>query len=227
MRRETDKQICRQDASHGPGGVALKMRYPVFVSFISTGVILCCLYRRFGGRMESKMNKCRLREWKISDAKDIARILSNHKILDNLRDGIPYPYTEKDGEEYIKRMLLSDKNTTFAFAIDVNGTAVGSIAAFRQENIHDRTAEIGYYLSEDYWNLGIMTEAVKQLCRYLFEYTNIIRIFAEPFSDNSASCRVLEKAGFHIEGLLRSNAVKNGRVLDMKMYSLVTEERND
>lgn len=66
---------------------------------------------------------------------------------------------------------------------------------------------------------GIMTEAVKQLCDYVFSNTDIIRIYAEPFAYNIGSCRVLEKAGFQYEGTLRSNALKNGNVFDMKMYS--------
>ena len=66
-----------------------------------------------------------------------------------------------------------------------------------------------------------MTEAVKQICEYVFEKSDIIRIFADPFAYNTASCRVLEKAGFRYEGTLRSNAVKNGKVVDMKMYSLL------
>ena len=145
-------------------------------------------------------------------------------MLDNLRDGIPYPYTEKDGEEFINAMLLSDKNTTFAYAIEVEGKAAGSITAFRQSNIHSRTAELGYYISEEYWGKGIMTQAVRQICEYIFGNTDIIRIFAEPFSYNTASCRVLEKAGFKLEGILRSNAYKNGKILDMKMYSLIKPE---
>lgn len=68
-----------------------------------------------------------------------------------------------------------------------------------------------------------MTNAVKQVCKYVFDNTDIIRIFAEPFAYNTASCRVLEKSGFHFEGTLRSNAVKNGKVIDMKMYALVKE----
>ena len=47
--------------------------------------------------------------------------------------------------------------------------------------------------------------------------------FAEPFAYNTASCHVLEKAGFQLEGTLRSNAVKNGRILDMRLYALVKE----
>lgn len=57
-----------------------------------------------------------------------------------------------------------------------------------------------------------------------FSKSDIIRIFAEPFAYNIASCRVLEKAGFQYEGTLRSNALKNSKVIDMKMYSFLKEE---
>lgn len=160
-----------------------------------------------------------IREWKLSDAAALAAALSNKNILNNLRDGLPYPYTEKDASEYISFVLNSDPNETFAFAIDVDGRAVGSIGAFRQGNIHCRTAELGYYLAEEYWGKGIMTSAVRQLCEKLFAETDIIRIFAEPFDYNVGSRRVLEKAGFQLEGILKNNAYKNGKVLDMALYS--------
>lgn len=166
---------------------------------------------------------CQIRKWKLSDAKDLAIALSNKKIQDNLRDGLPYPYTEQDGTDYISAMLSADENETFAFAITVDGKAVGSIGVFRQVNIHRQTAELGYYLAEEYWGKGIMTEAVKQICEYVFGKSDIIRIYAEPFAYNTASCRVLEKAGFQCEGILRKNAVKNGKIVDMKMYSLIKE----
>ena len=83
---------------------------------------------------------------------------------------------------------------------------------------------MGYYIAEEYWGKGIMTEAVIQTCEYVFAKSDIIRIYAEPFAYNKASCRVLEKAGFQCEGILRDNAVKNGRVIDMKMYSLLKNE---
>ncbi len=167
---------------------------------------------------------CTIRKWRLSDAADLAAALSNKKILDNLRDGLPYPYTEQDGAAYISAILSADENETFAFAITVDGKAIGSIGAFRQGNIHKQTAELGYYIAEGYWGKGIMTEAVKQLCAYVFEKSDILRIYAEPFANNTASCRVLEKAGFRYEGTLRSNAVKNGNVVDMKMYSLLKSE---
>ena len=167
---------------------------------------------------------CKIRRWELSDARDLAEALSNKKIQDNLRDGLPYPYTEQDGKEFISAMLFANENDTFAFAITVNGKVIGSIGAFRQTNIHNKTAELGYYIAEEYWGKGIMTEAVKQLCDYVFSRTDIIRIYAEPFAYNISSCRVLEKAGFQYEGTLRSNALKNGNVLDMKMYSKLKTE---
>lgn len=167
--------------------------------------------------------KCRIRKWELLDAKDLAAALSNKKVQDNLRDGLPYPYTEQDGKDFISAMLSADENETFAFAITVDNIAVGSVGIFRQGNIHRQTAELGYYIAEEYWGKGIMTEAVKQICEYVFSKSDIIRIYAEPFAYNTASCRVLEKAEFQYEGTLRSSAIKNGKVIDMKMYSKIKE----
>ena len=100
---------------------------------------------------------CKIRKWELSDAADLAVALSNRKIQDNLRDGLPYPYTEQDGIEFISAMLSADENETFAFAVTADN--------------------------------------IKQICEYVFEKSDIIRIYAEPFAYNAASCRVLEKAG--------------------------------
>lgn len=118
-------------------------------------------------------------------------------------------------------MLSADEDKTFAFAVTADNKVIGSIGVFRQENIHRQTGELGYCITEEYWGKGIMTEAVKQICTYVFDKSDIIRIYAEPFAYNAASCRVLEKAGFQYEGTLRNNAVKNGKVIDMRMYSLL------
>lgn len=171
---------------------------------------------------------CQIRKWSLEDAGDLASALSNKKVQDNLRDGLPFPYSEQDGRAYINAMLTADKNDVFAFAISVEGRAIGSIGAFRQENIHNRTAELGYYIAEKYWGKGIATDAVRQICKYIFSHSDIIRIYAEPFAYNIGSCRVLEKAGFQYEGTLRKNAIKNGRILDMKLYALLrSDETND
>ena len=164
-----------------------------------------------------------IRHWTESHATVIAEALNDAVVTDNLSDGLPTPYTEADARDYIAFAQTAGEGA-YAFAIAEDGVAVGSIQLTRQQNIHRRTAELGYYVVRRRWGAGICTEAVRQICRFAFENTDVLRIFAEPFAENAASCRVLEKAGFQLEGVLRRNAVKNGQVRDMRLYSLVRED---
>ena len=69
-----------------------------------------------------------------------------------------------------------------------------------------------------------MTAAVGQICREAFQRLDIVRIHAEPYARNGASRRVLEKAGFTLEGTLRQSVCKNGEMLDSCIYALLKEE---
>lgn len=167
--------------------------------------------------------KTKLRKWQMEDARQLSEMLNNQKILANLRDGLPFPYTIDDAKKYIQAMLDSDQDQTFAYAITDEDRVIGSIGVFRKDNIHFQTAELGYYIAEPDWGQGHGTRAVRQVCELIFETTDIIRIFAEPFARNLGSCRILEKADFQLEGILRKNALKNGQTEDMKLYALVRE----
>lgn len=163
--------------------------------------------------------KVTLRKWKLTDAAELATIANDKKLQDNLRDGLPFPYTEKDAADYISACLSADENESFTFAVIADGRVAGSIGVFRQKNIHRLTAELGYYIGKEFRNRGAATEAVKLIADYIFTNTDIIRIFAEPFSHNEASKRVLEKAGFQAEGVMKNNAIKNGKIIDMTLYA--------
>lgn len=165
-----------------------------------------------------------IRPWRPEDAPALAAVLDDPGLTENLRDGIPYPYTQEDAKAYIGSVLSRVPGELFAYAIVVDGELAGSISAERQGNIHHRTAELGYYLGRRWWGQGVMTRAVDLLCRRMFAGSDVLRIFAEPFARNAASCRVLEKAEFRYEGTLRCNAVKNGIVLDMKLYARLRPE---
>ncbi len=165
----------------------------------------------------------KIRKWEMEDAHNLAGALNNKKIQDNLRDGIPYPYTVADAEAFISSVIKAEKDSQYTWAITAYNKAIGSIGVFRKNNIHQRTAEMGYYVAEAWWGKGIGTIAVKEACNYIFRNTDILRIFAEPFANNTSSCHILEKAGFVLEGTLRKNAFKNGKILDMKMYALVKD----
>ena len=69
-----------------------------------------------------------------------------------------------------------------------------------------------------------MTAAVEELCREAFARLDIVRIQAQPFARNTGSRRVLEKAGFTLEGVLRQSVCKDGEILDSCLYALVKEE---
>jgi len=165
----------------------------------------------------------KLRKWETEDAEALAKNLNNKKIQDNLRDGLAYPFTVSDAEAFIAATKAADESKEYVWAIIVDDKVAGSIGVYRRDSQYFRTAEIGYYVAEEYWGKGIMTEAVKQACTYIFENTDIVRISADPFIYNTASHRVLEKAGFSYEGTLRSNAIKGGKIIDMKLYAIVRE----
>lgn len=161
-----------------------------------------------------------IRTWHESDAGALMLALNDARVLDDLRDGLPSPYTASDAREFISAMLTNGE-LAYSFAIADGDKCAGAITVTRGVNIHRFTGELGYYVLPEYWGRGLATNAVREICDHVFAHTDIIRIYAEPFADNAASCRVLEKAGFTFEGTLRANAVKNGKVRDMRMYALI------
>ena len=167
------------------------------------------------------INGLDLRKWTIEDAADLTAIINNKKVQDMLTDGLPYPYTENDARDFIRATLAFKKNAQYTFAITYDGKVIGNISVIRKENVYRLSAEIGYYIAEGYWGRGLMTQAVMKTCDYIFENTDIVRIFARPYAHNTASIRVLEKAGFQPEGVLRRAAVKNGRIVDIKMCAML------
>lgn len=165
-----------------------------------------------------------LREWRREDAGDVARYADNEKIARNLRDVFPHPYALADARDFVDICITGDPEMSLFRAIEVDGRAVGSIALCRGSDVYQKTAELGYWLAEEYWGRGIMTQAVKRICGEGFSRWDIQRIYAEPFSHNAGSRRVLEKAGFSLEGVMRRGVYKRGKVCDFCMYALLRED---
>ena len=159
----------------------------------------------------------KLRPWRIEDAESLASYANNSKIAANLRDAFPHPYTLNDAIGYIN-FCLGMKNK-LCFAIEVDGEAVGSVGVFPKDDVYCKSAELGYWLGEPFWRKGIMNEAVSRICEQAFSNYDIVRIFAEPFARNMGSRRVLEKAGFELEGILKKSVFKNGVIEDSLMYA--------
>jgi [ribosomal protein S5]-alanine N-acetyltransferase len=169
--------------------------------------------------MQLKLRSCAIRQWVVQDAATIQRHANNRKIWINLRDIFPHPYTLEDARAFLGFVQNEEPRTTFAIATE--SEAIGCIGLRLGTDVHRKTAELGYWLGEPFWGRGIMSEAVQEFTRWAFEAFNLQRIFAQPFENNKASARVLEKAGFVCEGRLRANALKDGKVLDSLIYARV------
>lgn len=171
--------------------------------------------------MDVELPSVRIREWRAGDAVSLARHADNRKVWINLRDRFPHPYTMGDAEEWI-RMAREQQPPTF-FALDVDGEAVGGIGLTPGEDVHRRSAEIGFWLAEPFWGRGIMTDAVKAVTSHAFDVLRLCRVHAAVYEWNPASMRVLEKAGYQREGRLRRSVTKDGRTIDSILYAAVRE----
>jgi len=158
-----------------------------------------------------------LRAPALADAPNIARHANDRNVWINLRDAMPHPYSEDDAREWIG--IIAEQSPRTNFTVDVRGAAVGSIGLVLGTDIERCSAEVGYWLGAAHWGQGIATAAVQRICRYAFEDLGLLRIFATPIVWNAASFRVLEKAGFAREGVMRNACIKDGHVMDMALYA--------
>jgi len=171
--------------------------------------------------MELNSGKCRVRSWHLKDVESIVRYANNRKIWLNLRDRFPHPYTRADAQNWVQIALSAKPETSFA--IDLSGQAVGSIGFELGADVERFSAEVGYWLGEEFWGQGICTLALKIATKYAMETYPLNRIFAVPFSENLASIRVLEKAGYTKECFMRRSAFKDGRFVDQVLYAFVVD----
>jgi RimJ/RimL family protein N-acetyltransferase len=158
-----------------------------------------------------------LRSWRMADIPSLVKHANNFNIWINLRDGFPYPYDEEAGRKWLQMALSEDQN--LLLAIEMDGEAIGGIGGHFHSDVYRINCEIGYWLSESFWGRGIMTESVALLTEHIFSnYPDILRIYADIFSYNTASGKVLEKCGFQQEAIHRNSVIKNQKIVDEIRY---------
>ncbi len=165
-----------------------------------------------------------LRKWTMEGKEDIRRLCSQ---VDRsfLSDRLPEPYTDADAEWWIRMVEEKDGTEGLWRAIFLDGSCVGNISIEKKGDVYRRDGEIGYMMEKNQENKGIMTEAVKKLCRLAFESQtfDLARITGCVYAPNTASRRVLEKSGFQMEGILRNGVWKNGKLYDLCIYGILKE----
>ena len=162
-----------------------------------------------------------LRPWSYNDVDSLLQYANNYHIARYMADQFPHPYTLENAKAFI---AFATRSLPYnILAIDVNNEAVGGIGIHPQTDIQRKNAELGYWLAEPFWNKGIITNAIAEMVAYGFAHWDINRIFARPFGVNTASQRVLEKAGFTLEARLEKTLFKNGTYYDELIYGVRKE----
>jgi RimJ/RimL family protein N-acetyltransferase len=161
-----------------------------------------------------------LRHFRESDAPRLAELANNWKIGRNLRDGFPHPYTLEDARKFIS---LFAEHETF-FAIEYEAEYAGNISLVPLGDVYRKTAEIGYFLGEPYWNKGIMTRAVNLITEFGFKEKHFARIHTGVYEYNPASQKVLEKCGYVKEGIFKKSIFKENQLWDEVRYAKINPD---
>jgi ribosomal-protein-alanine N-acetyltransferase len=128
----------------------------------------------------------------------------------------------EEAEEFYEKFFKPDRPLGFRQVIVLKETdeLIGTIGLFRW-SMKDKRAEIGYDLVPEFWGQGIMTEALGPILEFGFDKMGLNRIDATSNTENIRSHRVLEKAGFKKEGVMREKYFYKGKFQDDAIYSLL------
>lgn len=162
-----------------------------------------------------------IRPWRSDDAPVLAPLADDRDIWRNLRDRFPSPYNLSDAKRWIRE--ASSQKPACHFAVEADGALAGGIGLIVGEDVHHRSAEIGYWLGRPYWGRGIMTAAVRAFGEFAFATFDLCRLYALVLEWNGGSKRVLEKAGFVCEARLRRSAFKDGVAADEFLFAKILE----
>ena len=170
-------------------------------------------------KIELTAGDVRLRKFRQTDSVRMVELANNENISRNLRDGFPYPYTLRHAKDFIDRCLSMHPPTIFA--IEYKGEYVGNIGLMKGVDVYRKSAEVGYFIGEEYWGKGIATIALNLACEYGFNHLDVIRIHAGVYEHNLASQRVLEKAGFTKEGVFKNAVFKQEKFWNEVRYAKI------
>jgi [ribosomal protein S5]-alanine N-acetyltransferase len=162
-----------------------------------------------------------VRPWRLEDAEALAANADSDTVWATVRDRFPHPYTLDVARAWLSATTAAERPVNFA--IEVGGEAAGGIGFMLQSDVDRVSAEIGYWLGDRFWGRGVMSEVVREVTERGFGLYDLSRIFAVPFEHNVASHRVLERAGYSLEGRMRRSAIKLGRIVDQRLYSRIRE----
>ncbi|QQE81396.1 GNAT family N-acetyltransferase [Alicyclobacillus sp. SO9] len=173
--------------------------------------------------MRIETNRLIIREFIEADWEQVQAYASDAELVQFMEWG---PNSEAATQEYIDRMLVSQKQTprvTYEFAITLkaNGLLIGGSGLHIEEY---QQASLGYCFNRAFWGQGFATESAHALCEFGFSRLNLHRIYATCRPENVTSARIMEKLGMTKEGVLREHMFWKGKWQSSFIYGILASE---
>ena len=159
-----------------------------------------------------------LRQITLNDAKDLFALRTDMNVMRYIDR--PIPKVIGDVETLINNMNDLTMRIQWSIELKENKKFLGTIGYHRIEKENYR-AEVGYMLHPDYWNTGLMSEALKVVIDFGFDKIKFHSIEANINPANEISRKILKKFGFVKEAYFKENYFFNGKFLDSEIYSLL------
>lgn len=169
-------------------------------------------------------SRLKLRQFNLEDATDVMRQAGDSEVARHTLN-MPHPYLPGMAEDWITTLdkdFIENNSLVFAICIKESNTLIGAIGLTL--NLKYRNAELGYWIGKDHWNNGYCTEAVKAVLDYAFTNIKLHKVYANFFSSNPASGKVMEKAGMKYEATLKSHLYHWGEYKDLIYYSIFNKQ---
>ncbi|MBE2249578.1 MAG: GNAT family N-acetyltransferase [Myxococcus sp.] len=167
--------------------------------------------------MRIELEGLALRPVRPEDAEPFAQLANDREVWRNMRDAFPHPYLLEHAHQFIARQATP--GDARVFVIEVDGALAGACGVHPLADVYARGAEVGYWLGRPFHGRGLMTKALRGLSTFAFEVMKLERLQAGVFEWNQASMRVLEKAGYAREAVLRRSVFKDGQLIDSMLYA--------
>lgn len=165
-----------------------------------------------------------LRPARMSDARDMYEYSRDPEVARHvLWDAHRSIRQTRQYLRYLIRQYRVAAPCTFVIELTAERKVIGTIG-FMWVQMDNHSAEIGYSLNRDYWNQGIMTEALQEILRFGFDRVRLNRIEAQHDVDNPASGHVMRNAGMRREGTLRQRVYNKGRFMDVELYAVLRRD---
>ena len=167
-----------------------------------------------------------LRPYTLEDASTVQRLAGDWRVAEPTA-AIPHPYPDGAAESWISThpdLFASRKGSSYAVTLESTTELVGTVSLLDVSSIHAR-AEVGYWVGVQHWGSGYCTEAIGLLVSFAEAHFGLTRLVGRCIASNVASARVLEKAGFSLEGRQVKHLLHQGRYEDMLLFGRCNSAR--